>query len=266
MVSSNIAVTHASTGLVVADVTRAERISSHVIRITLGGDALADWEHVGFDQWFRLAVPTSDAARFDNLSDRFGVSGYLKYLTLPRSTRPVIRNYTVREFRPDTAELDVDFVIHGGVGIAGPWAERLPVGDTVGLIDQGAGFRHKDAADVLLVGDESAMPAVLGILRDLDRNATGTAVIEVPAADDVQPDEAPDGVDVRWIIRSGGDRPGTRALEEVTALVPAPTVRAFSAGESRLATGARRHLVSGCGVPKENVAFCGYYKLRPDHA
>ena len=33
----------------------------------------------------------------------------------------MIRNYTVREFRPDDLELDVDFVVHGDAGVAGPW-------------------------------------------------------------------------------------------------------------------------------------------------
>src|SRR5262245_58449954 len=140
MVSSNITVTHADTGVVTAEVIEAVRISPHFVRLTIAGDGLAGWRHVGFDQWFRLPGPTSDDTRFDNLADTFGLPGYLKYLTLPRATRPVIRNYTVREFRPDADELDIDFVVHGDEGVAGPWADGLPVGASVALIDQGCGF------------------------------------------------------------------------------------------------------------------------------
>jgi NADPH-dependent ferric siderophore reductase len=37
---------------------------------------------------------------------------------------------------------------------------------------------------------------------------------------------------------------------------------AFAAGESKLATGARRHLVNDRGVPKSNITFCGYWRAR----
>lgn len=168
MGASNIAVSHADNGVVLADVVDATRISPHFVRLTLGGDELGRWRHLGYDQWFRLAIPTSAQTRFDNLSERFGMGGYLKYLTLPKSTRPVIRNYTVRRWHPERHQLEVDFVTHGDHGVAGPWAAGLPVGDTVGLIDQGCGFRAERGTDeVLVVGDDSALPAVLGILRDL---------------------------------------------------------------------------------------------------
>lgn len=124
MTASNIKVSHADTGLTTADVLRAEQISSHVVRITLGGEALCGWRSLGFDQWFRLALPVSDDTRFDRLSDRFGMGGYLRYLSLPKATRPVIRNYTVRNFRADAGELDVDFVVHGSDGVAGPGRRR----------------------------------------------------------------------------------------------------------------------------------------------
>src|SRR5262245_14443849 len=103
--SSNIVVTHAETGVVTAEVVHAIRLSPNFVRLTLAGDELREWRHLGFDQWFRLAVPTSGDTRFDNLADTFDTAGYLRYLTLPRATRPVIRNYTVREFRADDLEL-----------------------------------------------------------------------------------------------------------------------------------------------------------------
>ncbi|RZS68226.1 NADPH-dependent ferric siderophore reductase [Agromyces ramosus] len=258
---SNLVVTHAETGLVNADVVEAVRISPHFVRLTLAGDDLADWRHLGFDQWFRLAVPTSDDTRFDNLADTYDMAGYLRFLMLPKATRPVIRNYTVREFRPDDLELDVDFVVHGDAGVAGPWAQGLPIGASVALIDQGCGYRQLDADDVLLVGDESALPAVVGILRDLPRDARGHALIELPDLDDRQPVDAPDGVDVHWIVREPGGPVGVAALDHLRELPPfAGSVNAFAAGESKLATGARRHLVNDRAVPKANVTFCGYWR------
>lgn len=269
MPSSNIAVSHADSGLVTAEVVRAERISPHFVRVTIGGEDLAQWRNLGFDQWFRLALPVSDSTRFDKLSDKFNIGGYLRYLTLPKATRPVIRNYTVREFRGSSgtspAELDIDFVVHGSEGIAGPWAGTLPVGAPVALIDQGCGYRPvAGATRVVLAGDESALPAVLGILRDLPAESTGTAIIEVPDAEDQQTVVAPRGVDVRWIVRDGqadGAAPGAAALEELrsVALGEEP-VSAFLAGEQRLATGGRRYLVNECGLAKTAVDFTGYWR------
>lgn len=262
MVSSNIAVSHADTGLLAARVARAERISPHFVRVTLSGEALASWRHLGFDQWFRLALPVSDATRFDRLSDRFDLRGYLRYLALPKATRPVIRNYTVREYRAAPAELDIDFVVHGDAGVAGPWAASLPTGAPVALIDQGCGYRPVEGASrVVLAGDESAMPAVLGILRDLPAESTGSAVIEIPHGEDRQPAPAPVGVEVRWIVRERGARPGAAALEELRGIdIGSGPVSAFLAGEQQLATAGRRHLVNQCGVEKAAIDFTGYWR------
>lgn len=183
--STNITVTHAGNGLLVCEVREARRISPSFVRLTLGGEALQDWRHLGFDQWFRLAVPNPNETRFDNLSPRFGMGGYLRYLTTPKATRPEIRSYTVRTWRPETSELDVDFLIHGDSGQAGPWAAALPVGDEVALIDQGHGFRpDRGTNDVLLVGDATALPAVLGILRDpTASDSAGSPRRQAPAQD-----------------------------------------------------------------------------------
>ncbi|MDR5699655.1 siderophore-interacting protein [Agromyces aerolatus] len=263
MASSNITVTHAETGVVTAEVVDAQRISPHFVRLTVAGPELANWRDLGFDQWFRLAVPTSEATRFDNLADTFDTAGYLRYLTLPRATRPVIRNYTVRAFRAELRELDIDFVVHGDEGVAGPWAGGLPVGASVGLIDQGCGYAHAEADHTLLVGDESALPAVVGILRDLPRDARGHAIVEIADLDDRQEVDGPDGVEVHWVVREPGRRIGEAALQHLIDLPPLDgTVSAFAAGESKLATGARRHLVNERGVPKASVTFCGYWRAR----
>ncbi|MRG61239.1 siderophore-interacting protein [Agromyces sp. CFH 90414] len=261
MVASNIVVTHAETGLVTAEVVDARRISPHFVRLTIEGEELAGWRHLGFDQWFRLAVPTSDHTRFDNLADTFNTAAYLKYLTLPRATRPVIRSYTVREFRPELRQMDIDFVVHGDEGVAGPWAGRLPVGDRLAIIDQGCGFKQADADRTVLVGDESALPAVLGILRDLPRTTRGDALIEISDLDDRQDVDAPEGMELHWVLRAPGQAPAEAALARLRDLPEfGGTVNAFAAGESKLATGARRHLVHDRGVPKASVVFCGYWR------
>lgn len=259
---STIKVTRAESGLMQAEVLRAERITPHMVRVTLGGTDLRRLTPRGFDQWVRLALPASDATRFDNLADTFGIAGYLKFLTLPKATRPIIRNYTIRQARPDLGEVDLDFVVHGDDGVAGPWAAQVTPGAEVALIDQGCGFVPTPADETLLIADESGLPAVAGVLRDLPRDTVGHAIIELFDVGDIQETGAPDGVEIQWLTRHPDDDPGTMALPALRALGhPTGSVNAFAVGEQALATGARRYLIGECGVPKQNVTFSGYWRI-----
>ncbi|WP_369407393.1 siderophore-interacting protein [Schumannella soli] len=259
---SNIEITHGVAGLVRAEVLRSERVSPHFQRITIGGDDLARFEYQGFDQWFRLAIPVAEGdPAFDRLPDRIDMRGYLKYLTLPKATRPVIRNYTVRAYRPEQRELDIDFVVHGDEGVAGPWAAAAKPGAPLALIDQGCGWSPVPADWFLLVADPSGLPAVAGILRDLPRDAKGIAIIELDTLDDAQHIDAPDSIDLHWVIRPDGTKVGETALQHVRDLpFPVGEPYAFAVGEAALVTGTRRYLVSELGVNKKNVTFCGYWK------
>lgn len=254
-----------TTGMYTATVLRTERITPHMVRVTFSGDDLARLPQRGYDHWFRLFLPRSDGRTdFAAVPEGFGVGGYLRYLTARSGTRPPVRNYTVRAHRPEVGELDVDFVAHGDEGIAGPWAQRAQPGERIALIDQGRGFDPVEDADmVLLVGDESALPAVAGILRDLPREAAGLAIIEIPDPADRQDVAAPDGVEVRWLARADPhDRPGLLALDAVRAWTPErpATLHAYLAGEQQLVAESRRHLVAA-GVPKARIAFTGYWRV-----
>jgi NADPH-dependent ferric siderophore reductase len=115
----------------------------------------------------------------------------------------------------------------------------------------------------LLAGDESALSAVLGILRSLPRDSRVEAFIEIPHADDVQLVDAPDGAKIHWLVRGNSEaRPGELALNTVReATLPTEPCYAFVAGESQLATGLRRHLLNDRNVPKSDVKFTGYWKV-----
>jgi NADPH-dependent ferric siderophore reductase len=252
--------------LCVVQVKHTARVTPNMMRVTLHGDQFEPLQDHGHDHWFRLFLPQEDGTTSFDLPERFDMRSYIRYLRMPSASRPHMRNYTVREFRPDARELDIDFVVHGDEGVATRWVQRAQPGDTVALIDQGRGYEYDADTDAhLLVGDETALPAIVGILRDLPRDARGTALIEVPHAEDAQPTAAPDGVDVRWIAREPGMRVGATALDAFAALpVPSGEVSAYCVGEQALATGARRHLVAS-GVPKQQITFVGYWKAGKGH-
>lgn len=257
----NITITHAESGLIQTQVVRTERVTPHVMRVTLAGGDLERFKYLGFDQWFRMAIPVHAEDRFDNLPRRFGFGGLLKFMTLPKGTRPVIRNLTIRQFSPETGELDIDFLLHGSTGVAGPWAEGVQPGAPVALVDQGCGWNPVPAERSLIVADECAMPAALAILRDMPADATGDAIIELYDQRDRQDTVAPAGMNVHWVIRDPDEAPGTRALPALRELSIVPSLYAFAVGESALIKGTRRYLVNECAVPKANVTFCGYWRI-----
>lgn len=262
-----------SAELIHLTVQRSTRLSPHWIRVTLGGGEIDRFRPLGYDQWFRLFLPVGGDAGLERVPPKANkLFGYLKFLRIPDGERPVMRNYSVREYRPATAErgaeIDVDFVAHGSAtdGTAGPashWAETCRPGEHVLIIDEGLNFNPKRGTDrVVLVGDETALPAFSSICASLPTDATGTAIIEVPSREDALEFAHPAGVDVVWIVRTPEERPGTPALARLrqTTLPDAP-FHAYAAGEQALASGARKHLVSERGIDKNSVSFCGYWKV-----
>ncbi|MCF1592587.1 siderophore-interacting protein [Streptomyces muensis] len=250
-----------------ATVSRTERTSPNFITVTIQGPDLADFTPMGFDQAVRLffrregqpelAMPTASH------------NGWLaQFLLMRPAVRPWVRLYTVRAFRAEECEMDIEFVLHGDHADAGPasaFASNARPGDPVGLFPEGIGYLPTPAAKShLLVGDESAVPALLSILEQSPADLTGDAYLEVPTGKDIRPVSAPAGITVHWLPREDSTSvPGQLALQTVTSswnLPPDARIYCWVAGESGLPTGLRRHLVKERGVPKSDVSFLGYWR------
>lgn len=263
----------ASSELIHLEVLRSERLSAHWTRVTLGGGEVDKFRPMGFDQWFRLFLPIGGDAGLERVPAKANrMFGYLKFLRIPDGERPVMRNYTVRSYRAATAdagaEIDVDFVLHGSAadGTAGPasrWAETCGPGEHVLIIDEGLTFNPQRGTDrVLLVGDETALPAIASISASLPEDAVGTAIIEAPSTEDTLSFARPAGIEVVWIVRPHDVAPGALALETLArTTLPDGTFHAYAAGEQSLASGVRKHLVGERGVDRNAVSFCGYWKI-----
>lgn len=262
-----------TTELLPLEVLRTERLAPHWMRVTLGGGEIDSFRPMGYDQWFRLFIPVGGDAGLERVPAKaHKLFGYLKFLRIPDGERPVMRNYTVRAFRPATtereAEIDVDFVLHGSAsnGTAGPasrWAETCAPGDRVLIIDEGLTFNPERGTDrVVLVGDETALPAIASICASLPATASGSAIVEVPTEEDALEFAHPDGVSVQWLVRPNDVEPGSLALATLRGLtLPDAPFHTYAAGEQALASGVRKQLVSERGVDRNTVSFCGYWKI-----
>ena len=255
-----------------AEVSRVAELRPGFRRVTVSSEELSAFDHLGFDHWFRLFLPHPDQTEW-RLPTATSKPWYANWLATPARQRPHCANYTVADFRPTERELDIDVVLHrrpsGELeGRVAQWAASADLGDRVALLDEGLLFNlPSDTSAVVLAGDESALPALAGILLNLESGTAGHAVLEVPTRADVRELPHPAGLDVQWGVRDECDpaaTPGAAALAALTAVIerapldPAHTY-AFLVGESRLATEGRRRLVRQ-GLPKDRITFCGFWK------
>ncbi|MEU4170738.1 siderophore-interacting protein [Streptomyces sp. NPDC026665] len=249
-----------------AKVLRTERVSPSMHRVTVTGPELGDFPWRGYDHWFRLflQLPHQHGLRLPEFT---GTRWYKPYLAIPEGERPHCANYTVADFRPEPAEMDIDFVVHRGPdgeieGGAAVWACRAEPGDALAVLDQGVLFDcPPDASEVVIVADETGLPAATGILRSLPRDTVGRLIQEVPTAADRRTLDAPPGVTVTWVARDGdGSVAGSAALRELRRLTSVDARGyAFVVGESTLAQEGRRHL-NRLGLPKDRITFSGFWR------
>jgi NADPH-dependent ferric siderophore reductase len=130
-----------------------------------------------------------------------------------------LRSYTARRQDPAAREVEIDFVLHGD-GPAAAWATAAAPGTLLGVAGA-ASLGERPAAQLLLAGDETALPAITRILGAVAPGTRGLALVEVADKAEEQPLPVPDGVVVRWLHRDGTP-PGESSLlvDAVAALDP----------------------------------------------
>jgi NADPH-dependent ferric siderophore reductase len=178
---------------------------------------------------------------------------------LPREQWPALRSYTLRSVDPRSAEVVIDFVYHGEVGLAGPWAAAAAAGSELLVLGPGGNYAPDAGADWhLLVGDEAALPAIAASLARVPAGVPVHAVIEVEDAGDEQPLTCAGDLSVRWLHRSAG-APGL--AEAVAALrFPAGRAHAFVHGEAGAVKLLRRHLLDERGLRLDQLSISGYWR------
>ncbi|SFP01313.1 NADPH-dependent ferric siderophore reductase, contains FAD-binding and SIP domains [Geodermatophilus dictyosporus] len=172
-----------------------------------------------------------------------------------------LRSYTARRQDVDRGEVEIDFVLHGD-GPAASWAGAAVPGALLGVAGSGP-LGDRPAGTVLLVGDETALPAISRILAAADPATRGLALVEVADGREEQPLAAPAGVEVRWLHR-GGTAPGASTLlADAVAALDRPAgddVFAWVAAESAAVRAVRADLRARWGLSRAQHHAIGYWR------
>ena len=269
-----------------AIVRSAGRITPGFVRLALHGPDLERLVDRGLDQRMKLLVPQG-AYPAELLEPLLPEREWRRrWRALDPAARPALRSYTVGEARPALGELDVDVFVHAEPGPASAWALAARPGDPLLLsapdarLERAAGDRvahgvqwHPGAAErMLLAGDETAFPAIAGILRALPSQATVDVVLEVADRADLALVEPFLGAaDLHAPTREPGTAGGLPLLDGVAAWADANGAAAAALGDRFFAWSATetgrvariRSLLTEAGIRSDRAHAQGYWNDRP---
>ena len=225
------------------EVKRVENISAHMIRVALGGD-LDGFTSLGFDDHIKLFFADELPVIVDG------------------EPRPPSRDYTPRRYDPAAKTLDVEFVLHDA-GPATRWAEQAKPGQTLQIGGPRGSFIIPTTYDWhLLMGDDTALPAIARRLDELPAGTRAVVVAEVDGATDHLPFKTAADVTVTWAHRNGAE-PGTTAVLANalrTLRLPSGDFYAWVACESLTAKALRAQLIADHSANPKWMRCAGYWR------
>lgn len=243
-------------------------VSPHATRVTFTGTDLADLVISAPDQRVKLFIPASGTTAPAIAPGAATARDALA--RIPEAERPHPRTYTIRAFRGDRGEMDVDFALREPGGPASNWARSARPGQSLEMLgpiaslNRGFLFRPPPGReDFLLVGDQSALPAIGAIVESLPQSARGHVFVTVPSPADQQHLATPDNLAVTWLPE--GDRAGLIARVRA-AEFPEGRPYAWLAGEAGMVGEHRQHLLRERGLTPGEIASMAYWRTEHTEA
>lgn len=213
-------------------VAATERLTPHMIRLTLTGADLHDFASTAPDDHMKLVLNAD-------------------------SDSPQMRDYTPRRF--STSELVVDVVDHPG-GPAADWARAAVQGDAITIGGpRGSQRIEGDIDHWLLIGDETALPAIGRWIEEMPAATRVTSIVGVPDAADEQTVTTAADWTAHWL-----HRPLDQATDPVfylaalDAMPLGPRTFVWIAAEAMVARAIRTHLLDR-GHDKQWIKASGYW-------
>lgn len=217
-------------------VSAVENLTPDMLRITLTGEELADFESTGFDDHVKLFLPTATG-------------------------EPERRDYTPRRFDRQSRSLVLDFAIHDA-GPATRWALDARPGSTLTVAGPRGSAVITGMRAWVLVGDETALPAIGRRIEEAGADEAITAIVTVAGPQEEQVFETAANVKLDWVHRSlskATDASGVIAVLEKVTLEPETFV--WIAAEASVARAVRHYLTEKRRHPLNWLKAAGYWTL-----
>ena len=206
-------------------VAHVDTLTPHFRRITFTDESLSDFVSASFDDHIKVFV--NDARR----------------------------DYTPRSFDNAARELVIEFALHGH-GPAAAWAAQAAPGHTLDIGGpKGSMIVPLDYDWHLLVGDETAFPAVARRLEQLPAGARAIVILQAADAADRRVFDSAANVDLTWVETDAQLQAAVRALA-----LPGGEGYAWCAGEAAAMAALRRELVDVKGHPRDAIRAAAYWK------
>jgi len=204
-------------------------LGAHFVSITFGGDALADFVSLGFDD-------------------------HVKFMLDDGAGEPVRRDYTPRRYDAQSRQLTLEFALHGD-GAASDWARRAAPGQAAVIGGpKGSMIVPPDFDWHLLVADATGLPAIRRRLEELPAGTRAIVVALAGAGDRLLPDTQAQ-LDVHWVDDADALVAALRAVA-----LPAGEGYAWGGGEAAMMRRVRDVLVVDKALPKEAMRVSAYWK------
>ncbi|MEQ4573539.1 MAG: siderophore-interacting protein [Gammaproteobacteria bacterium] len=241
-------------------VLRTEQVTPHMRRIVLGGEQLQGFHSAAPDDHIKLFFPNADGEIVVPTMTPQGPR-------LPEGVAPSpMRDYTPRHHDAGAGELALDFVLHGD-GVASGWAASAQPGDTLTIAGpRGSFVVAGDYDQYVLIGDETALPAIGRWLEEMQEGMQAQVFIEIADAGERQDLASAADVRIHWLERNGVDAATSTLLEDVLRDFEPDDGDTFYwiATESRRARMMRKFVEGHLRVDPHSIRATGYWKAGPD--
>ncbi|QDZ42405.1 siderophore-interacting protein [Corynebacterium sp. sy039] len=240
-----------------ATITAKTSISEHMIRLSFHAKALIGKEFPFSDHYVKLLFIPQGAP----YSIPFNLADIQQ--NYPPEQQPIKRTYTLRNIDPGTGNFDIDFVSHGDIGLAGPWAARAQVGEKIMFLGPGGKWKPEEKyPHFIFAGDEAAAPAIIESLQALPQSSTAEVFLEIAHDNAHIPVPENHNITYHWVPRQGAVH-GTQLMQAVRHADYDWSVSTswFVHGVAEMIKDIRRFLFVEHNVSPADVSISGYWRL-----
>jgi len=221
-------------------VARVDRLVPKMVRVVLRGEDLPGFTSLGFDDHVKLFFSSGPSGR------------------LPE---PAMRDFTPRRYDAGAGELWIDFYLHEA-GPAASWASQVAVGQELAVGGpRGSSMISLEGIDVhVLVGDETALPAIGRRLEELPPQVRALVVLDIEEETHGYPLASRAQLEVVMVLPGDPASRADRIIEVLRNHHLAGSCFTWVAAESHVARAIRRYLMTERGIDKRWIKAAGYWR------